>query len=162
MLRIFQPGLQDVVRVKAPLVTNMSASVRNALVEGDWLAPAVSGLYDVVGNTPVRLAMPIIIEPSQGDTKTVIKYTTGALGERATSGLTVALGKYVAETNRFDTGNANDYANGVLLVAKSFAVGGVTVYGLKKAAVDGSENHLAVAVCIGLFESNTKLRFMTL
>ena len=162
MLNIFQPGLQDVIRVRAPLVSDMSAAVRNALVEGDWLKVAADGNYDVVGANPVRHSMPIIIEPSQPETKLVVKYTAGDLGNAATSGLTVALGKYVAKTNRFDTGNLGDYANGNLLVAKSFAVAGVTVYGLRKAAADGSQNHLAVAVSIGLFSNNTELRFLAL
>ena len=162
MLNIFQPGLQDVIRVRAPLKSSMTAEVRNALVEGDWLYVNSDGVYDVVGGTPVRHSFPIIIEPSQPETLLVNTYTSGDLGSRASSGLTVALGKYVAKTNRFDTGSTSDYSNGNLLVAKSFTVSGVTIYGLKKANANGSENHLAVAVSVGLFLTNTELRFIAL
>lgn len=173
MFRILQPGVQTVNRLRAPLATDSATvAARSLLVQGDWLAPDANGRFAVLGTTPVRAAFPITTEPQQTDTL-MTTANTGTLGERTQSGLTLANGRYVAESNRFDTVNMTSSAvvNQKLLVAKKINVGTtqapVYVYGLALADVANAtlalnEEQFAVGVGICLVENNTVLRFLAL
>jgi len=154
-----QHGLtQYVARRRAPLDRSVAQATRDALEEGDWLTIlSASGLFaPVPSGVPTKkiLAWPIVIEPQQPDAQS--------------AGMTVVMGDYSAQTDRFaaDTdfagyGGADlpgaarptslAYNAGVPLLAFGFEAaaggGGLTplIHGLTTVLNDFSEDAWAVA-----------------
>ena len=150
---------QGVIRRRAPLDPSVTAGVRDALEEGDWLTIlSSSGLFAPVPTAAParinRLAWPIVIEPSQPDA--------------IEAGMAVVHGVYIAQTDRFaaDTDFAGyagsdvpaprplsvAYAGGVPLVAMAFdpsaglaGAAATMVHGLTTVLNTGVEDGCAVA-----------------
>jgi len=151
---------QYVARRRAPLDPSVTQAVRDALEMGDWLTViSATGLYepvaDLVPAVPFtqRIAWPIIVEPQQPDSQA--------------AGLTVIMGDYSAQTDRFAADPtfagyagadvpgaarvAPAYLTGQVLIAAGFEAaaggGGLTpfVFGLTTALTAGSEDPFGVA-----------------
>ena len=155
----------------------MTQAVRDALEEGDWLTViSATGLYAPVANlVPIvpfsqRIAWPIVIEPQQPDAQA--------------AGMTVIIGDYSAQTDRFAadplfTGASGSdvpaaarvapaYAMGRALIAAGFEAavggGGLTplIFGLTTALTAGTEDPFAVAyVERAPADNNNLLQLMT-
>lgn len=149
------------------LDSSVSSTVRNALVEGDWLyvseITAVSGMPSSAGGsglvalpvdtTPRRNSYPICVNPLSPENS-----VPGV-------GLTVASGKgFIASTDRYNPALStyvdSGTGRGAPLVAKSFTVSGVTRYGLVPAASNGSEDYEIVAYALGIFNNELVFRFL--
>lgn len=162
MLRL-KFGPYEAKRMNVVLDASVTAAVKNALVEGDWLeiisssasagqplgAGGVELLAVPVSATASRLAYPIGCNPQQPDNS-----TPGV-------GLTVyADGVRIGYTDRFDPSLGAPAYNDVALVAKPFTVSGVTRYGLVPASGGEMTAMVVVAWSIGIF--NNELCFRAL
>jgi hypothetical protein len=156
-------GPYEAKKMNVILDASVSAVVKNALVEGDWVEvvssneaagqPLGAGGVELrvvpVTTTASRLSYPIGCNPQQPDN------TVPGVG------ITVyADGVRIGYTDRFDPAlGAPAYAD-VPLVAKSFTVSGVTRYGLVPAS--GGEIAALVPVAWGIGIFNNELCFRAL
>lgn len=143
------------------LDSSVSSVVKNALVEGDWVAlssssgasgvPASAGGVQLnvvpVTTTALRNSYPICVNPQAPENS-----VPGV-------GLTVAMGVGdIGYTDRYDP--AQTYTLDLPLVAKSFTVSSVTRYGLTPASGGEIAALKVVAVAIGVFNSELVFRYL--
>ena len=158
-------GLSEVTRMSVNLDPSVTALVKNALVEGDWVylssssgvtgEPASAGGVQLnvlpVDTTARRLSYPIIVNPQSPENS-----VPGV-------GLTVAAEKgFIGYTDRYDPGQT--YTLDAGLVAKSFSVSSVTRYGLVPATTTNNTGEVAtgkvVAIALGVFNSELVFRYL--
>lgn len=160
-------GISDLHRMDVKLASSVTAQVKSALVEGDWIkitgTQAVSGMpssskgTELVGvpvdTTASRLSYPIINNPQSPE--------QGVPG----IGVTVACDYgFIGYTDRYDTGVAANLYTNVALVAKSFTVSGTTRYGLTPASTTADSGEVATGVFvawgIGIINGELVFRYL--
>lgn len=148
MLRL-KFGPIEAKRANVVLDASVPLSVKNALVEGDWVR--VIGSADMAGQPNGAGGVELRVVPVDG-TAHRNSYPLGCNPQQPDNntpgvGLTAYVdGVRIAYTDRYDTGLATSAYDDVPLLAKSFTVSGVTRYGL----VPGNPATLAdVVVAVG-------------
>ena len=160
-------GLTEVIRMSVELDASVTAAVKSALVEGDWVtilsAGAVSGVPASAGGVSLKVS-PVASNATAGKKLSYALIVNPQSPENSVPGigLTVACDRgFIGYTDRFDPGlGAAAYAANTPLAAHSFVVAGVTRYGLLPLVGADSTINSVVAYSLGILNGELVFRYM--
>jgi hypothetical protein len=157
-------GLSEVTRMQVSWASTVSAALKNAAVEGDWVK--ISAVGAVTGMPSSAGGLDITVEPVAATAGNGVKNSFAICINPQQpdctvpgGGITVACGHYIGYTDRYNTALTNaDYA-GKFLEAVRLTIAGSYVYCLSPISDETSLALMKGAVAVGLGVVNGELIF---